>query len=171
MAITCSRCGQKQGMMAVLTVDLTDGAYLCESCKAKEAQEKEREATQKAEQLAERLAQLREQAKSVVLTTTHNIDGHRVVKYLGIESVEFVIGTGLFSELSTGFDDMLGQRSSAFETKLQGAKKIAFETLTFRAAQKGANAIVGIDVDYTEFSGNRVGLIVNGTLVQIERAP
>lgn len=160
MALTCSRCGAKQGVMAALTANIGEAAaaYVCDSCKAKEAKEKE-----------ERLPRLRELAKSVVLTTTHNIDGHRVLKYLGIESVEFVIGTGMFSEFSTEVEDFFGQRSSAFEKKLQTAKKAAFETLTMLAAEKGANAVVGIDLDYTEFSGNRVGLVLNGTLVEIER--
>jgi uncharacterized protein YbjQ (UPF0145 family) len=144
--------------MAALTANIGEAAYVCDSCKAKEAKEKE-----------ERLPHLRQLAKSVVLTTTHNIDGHRVLKYLGIESVEFVIGTGVFSEITTEVEDFFGQRSSAFEKKLQAAKKAAFETLTMLAAEKGANAVVGIDVDYTEFSGNRVGLVVNGTLVEIER--
>jgi len=158
VALTCSRCGAKQGVMAALTANIGEAAYVCDSCKAKEAKEKE-----------ERLPHLRQLAKSVVLTTPHNIDGHRVPKYLGIESVEFVIGTGVFSEITTEVEDFFGQRSSAFEKKLQAARRAAFETLTMLAAEKGANAVVGIDVDYKEFSGNRVGLVVNGTLVEIER--
>ena len=101
------------------------------------------------------------------MTTTHSIDGHSVKRYLGIESVEFVIGTGVFSEISTDFQDFFGRRSSAFERKLQEAKKTAFDTLAMIAAERGANAILGIDVDYAEFTGNRIGLIVNGTLVEI----
>jgi len=158
VALTCSRCGAKQGVMATLTANVGADTYVCASCKEKEAREKE-----------ERLPQLRRLATSVVFTTTHNIDGHSVVKYLGIESVEFVIGTGFFSEISTDVEDFFGQRSSAFEKKLQAAKKAAFETLAMIAAEKGANAVVGIDVDYTEFSGNRVGLVVNGTLVEVQR--
>src|SRR5919198_1045956 len=106
-----------------------------------------------------RFEHLRELAKQVILTTTHTIDGHRVKRYLGIESVEFVIGTGLFSEITTEFQDFFGRRSTAFESKLQKAKKTAFETLAMIAAERGANAILGIDVDYAEFTGNRIGLI------------
>ena len=167
MALTCSRCGAKQGVMAALTANIGEDVYVCSSCKEKEAREKEKEAKDK----EERLPQLRHLAKSVLFTTTHNIDGHTVVKYLGIESVEFVIGTGFFSEITTDVEDFFGQRSSAFEKKLQAAKKAAFDTLAMIAAEKGANAVVGIDVDYTEFSGNRVGLVVNGTLVEVQRAP
>ena len=114
-----------------------------------------------------RFEHLRELAKQVILTTTHTIDGHRVKRYRGIESVEFVIGTGLFSEITTDFQDFFGRRSTAFERKLQEAKKTAFDTLAMIAAERGANAILGTDVDYAEFSGNRIGLVVNGTLVEI----
>ena len=114
-----------------------------------------------------RFEHLRELAKQVILTTTHSIDGHSVKRYLGIESVEFVIGTGLFSEITTNFQDFCGRRSTAFEKKLQEAKKTAFDMLAMIAAERGANAILGIDVDYAEFSDNRIGLVVNGTLVEI----
>jgi uncharacterized protein YbjQ (UPF0145 family) len=110
-----------------------------------------------------------ELAQNVLLTTTPSIDGHRIKKYLGIESVEFVIGTGLFSEITSSVQDFFGQRSSGFEKKLRDAKTYAMDALKFAAASKGANAVVGIDMDFTEFSGNRIGLILNGTLVLAER--
>src|SRR5262249_28728131 len=94
------------------------------------------------------------------------IEGQRIVAYLGIESVEVVIGTGFLSELSGEISDFLGARSKRFEGKLQEAKRVAFDLLKMRAAEKNANAVIGIDLDYTEFSGNRIGLIVNGTLVR-----
>lgn len=118
---------------------------------------------------SERQAMLRKRAESVLVTTTHNIDGWKVQKYLGIESVECVIGTGMFSEISSGVSDFLGMRSGGFEQKLQSAKASTFEAIKMLAAQKGGNAIVGVDMDYTEFSGNRIGLIVNGTVVQVVR--
>jgi uncharacterized protein YbjQ (UPF0145 family) len=110
-----------------------------------------------------------ERAANVLVTTTPTIEGHRIVSYLGIESVEIVIGTGFFSELSGDISDFFGARSKAFEEKLQEAKKAAFDLLKTRAEQKGANAVVGVDLDYTEFTGNRIGLIVNGTMVRAVR--
>lgn len=103
----------------------------------------------------------------IPITTTLNIDGYKVKRYVDIESVEIIIGTGIFSEFSGGIADFFGSRSTAFERKLQNAKKLAFKTLKYRAFEKGGNAIVGIDIDYTEFSGNRIGLIANGTIVEI----
>ncbi len=68
---------------------------------------------------------------------------------------------------SPSIDDFFGMRSTAFEKKLQDAKQAAFTKLRQVVDKRGANAIIGVDLDYTEFSDNRVGLIVNGTLVKI----
>jgi uncharacterized protein YbjQ (UPF0145 family) len=113
-----------------------------------------------------RQKEVTERAQNVLVTTTPTIEGHRIVEYLGIESIEIVIGTGFLSELTGEIADFMGRRSMRFEAKLQEAKRLAFDKLKFRAADHGANAVVGIDLDYTEFSGNRIGLILNGTLVR-----
>lgn len=112
--------------------------------------------------------QIEEKAKNIIITTTHNIDGFKIKKYIDIDTVEIVIGTGVFSELTGEISDFLGMRSSQFENKLQNAKKIAFEKLKYIAAEKGGNAIVGINIAYTEFTSNRIGFIVSGTIVQAE---
>jgi uncharacterized protein YbjQ (UPF0145 family) len=157
---TCSKCGRKTGIMGILTADLGE-IYVCEYCKNKEIS---------AEQ--QRINALKQAASKVVVTTTHTVDGYYVKRYIGIESIEYVIGTGIFSEITTEINDLFGQRSSAFEKKLRTAKQEALFALKYRAAEKGANAIIGVDLDYSEFSGNRVALIINGTLVEIApRAP
>lgn len=138
--------------MAVLSVDLARLDYVCDECKQKERDRQKR---------------LRELSARVIITSTHSIDGYTVINYLGIESVECVIGTGMFSEITTDVRDFFGLRSTDFEKKLQHAKKAALEAMKMLAAEKGADAIVGVDLDYTEFSGNRIGLIVNGTMVQL----
>ena len=158
MAITCIICGEKQGLTAYLNKDLAGGAYTCAACKSEKHQDE-----------SEKIRKLMQAASKVVVTTTNHVDGYSVNRYLGIESVEVVIGTGLFSEFTSGIQDFLGERSSAFEKKLQAGKQAAFETLTMRAAAKGAHAVIGIDFGYTEFSGNRIGLIINGTLVRLAR--
>jgi len=104
----------------------------------------------------------------IKMTTTNNIDGFFVKRYISIESVEVVIGTGMFSEIDGEVADFFGQRSTAFEKKLQTAKKIALDKLKYLTFEKGGNSIIGVDLDYTEFSGNRIGLIANGTIVEIE---
>ena len=167
MAITCTSCGAKPGMMALMAADLGGGEYVCEPCKAKA----ERQARMKAEAIRETAAKvaeaIREAAAKVIVTTTPSVDGTRVVAYLGIESVEYVIGTGPVAEFTTGIADIFGARSTAFEKKLQAAKVQAMDALKIRAAEKGANAVIGVDLDFTEFSGNRVALVLNGTLVKL----
>jgi len=164
MAVVCSRCGEKQGIWAALNVDLANGAYYCPRCV--EAFELERAKAADVEK--QRMEKLILESRTVLVTTTPNIDGYRVKKYLGIESVEFVIGSGVFSEISSSIADFFRARSSAFEKKLRQAKQHAMGALKFAAIEKGANAVVGIDLDYTEFSNNRIGLIINGTLVLVE---
>ncbi len=116
----------------------------------------------------DRIAQVQE-SRHVIITTTHSVDGYRVEKYLGIESVEYVIGTGIFSEFTAGLADLLGGRATAFEKKLQDAKQVAIETLKFRAYRMGANAVIGVDMDYTEFTGNQIAVVINGTMVLLTR--
>lgn len=156
----CAKCGKTSGVLAALTADLGAGAYFCASCK-----EAKRVEDAKLEE------QIKKAARLVIVTSTPSIDGFYVKRYIGLESVEFVIGTGMFSELSSEFADIFGARSTAFEKKLQTAKQVAVSTLKIRAAAQGANAVVGIDMDFTEFSGNRVALILNGTLVEIAQRP
>jgi uncharacterized protein YbjQ (UPF0145 family) len=151
--------------MGFMTIPRASGAYVCDSCYAAPAQER-KQALQESEAALQRI---KEASEKIIVTTTHNIDGCYVTAYLGVESVEFVIGTGLFSEMTSDFSDLFGLRSSAFESKLQTAKRTAMEAIKFIAAEKGAHAIIGLDLDYTEFSGNRVGLIMNGTLVRLAR--
>ena len=110
-------------------------------------------------------------APDVLVTTTPQVDGYTVARYIGIESVEFVIGTGAFSEVTSSLADFFGARSSAFEKKLQAAKRHAMDAMKFVAAEQGANAVIGVDLDYAEFSGNRVALIISGTLVQLVPDP
>lgn len=105
----------------------------------------------------------------IQITTTNNFEGHKIVEYFGFESVEIVIGTGWFSEFTGELSDLFGLRSTEFEKKLNQAKDVSEFLLKKKAYNKGANAIVGVDLDYTEFSGNRIGLILNGTLVKIEK--
>ncbi|MBG0784443.1 MAG: YbjQ family protein [Anaerolineaceae bacterium] len=107
----------------------------------------------------------------VIVTTTNNVEGYTIQKYLGIESVEIVIGTGVISEFTSAITDIFGERATAFERKLGEAKQTALLRLQTIALQRGANAIVGVDIDYTEFQANRIGVVINGTLVSIQPAP
>jgi uncharacterized protein YbjQ (UPF0145 family) len=167
MAMTCSRCGAKQGVLSIFSVDVGGAPFLCPACEGIVAKEKHDREADALKMERDRIAKIRQAAAKVIVTTTPKVDGTQVVAYLGIESVEFVIGTGVFSEVSSSISDFFGARSSAFEQKLRAAKTHALDALKYIAAEKGANAVIGIDLDYTEFTGNRIALIINGTLVKL----
>lgn len=152
MAKNCEVCSKQLGLFATNGI-LIDGRLLCFDChKAFLLKNKE---------------EINARTKEVIITTTNNIDGFRVQKYIDIESIEIVIGTGVFMEITTSIEDFFGARSSGFEKKLADAKKAAMDLLRLAAVQKKGNAVIGIDLDYTEFSGNRIGLTINGTIVEI----
>lgn len=155
MAKNCEVCSKQLGLFT--NGILLDGRLLCFDCHKtlllKIKEEKDRS--------------IARSKSEVILTTTHNIDGFRVQKYIDIESIEIVIGTGVFMEITTSIEDFFGARSSGFEKKMADAKKAAMDLLRLAAVQKNGNAVIGIDLDYTEFSGNRIGLTLNGTIVEI----
>lgn len=105
----------------------------------------------------------------IYMTTSNTFQGFNIIEYISVESVEVVLGSGFSSELNAGLADLLGGRSSKFEKKLHDAKEIAFHDLKSIAISKKANAIIGIDIDYTEFSNNMMGVIVTGTIVKIKK--
>jgi uncharacterized protein YbjQ (UPF0145 family) len=113
---------------------------------------------------------LKKTVAPVKVTTTSNLEGFRIKRYIDIDSVEVVIGTGAFSEFMGDVSDFFGARSSAFEKKLQQARRTAIDKLRYNAVALGGNAVVGIDLDYTEFSNNRIGVVANGTVVEAEPA-
>lgn len=162
----CMGCGERVGLGALFgSADLRKP--MCVKCQRIEDERlvlADRAARQ-AER--ERQAELAARLAAIILTTTPGVEGRRVTGYLGIESVEIVVGTGLFSELTGDLADFFGKRSKAFEGKLRDAKDLAFRMMRERALEAGADAVVAIDLDYTEFSGNRVALILNGTLVRL----
>jgi uncharacterized protein YbjQ (UPF0145 family) len=173
--MNCIKCGNKMAITELNADDPESANILCSTCaspkkelpaflQVKHGEEGpvHRKQLKEQEEIEKRML---ERCRLVIVSTTPSLEGWAVQKYLGIESVEFVIGTGPISELVSGVQDFFGARSSPFEEKLRAAKETAFETLKIRAALKGGNAVVGVDLDYIDFSGNRIGLIVNGTVV------
>jgi len=104
----------------------------------------------------------------IILTTTNNIDGFRIKKYIDIVSYEYVIGTGPISEFTSGISDFFGERSTSFETKLKEAKAVCMDKIKFEAYSLGGDAVIGIDLEYASFEGNRIAVIVSGTVVKLE---
>ncbi len=105
----------------------------------------------------------------MILTTTSQIDGHRIKEYLGVVAGEAILGTNFFRDFFANIRDIVGGRSGAYEKELQRAREIAFEELQEEAEKIGANAIVGIDLDYEVLgeTGSMLMVTVSGTAVQI----
>lgn len=106
----------------------------------------------------------------MLVTTTPSIEGKHITDYLGIVAGEAILGANLFKDLFAGIRDLVGGRSSTYERELQRARDIAMEEMEQRAADLGANAVVGVDLDY-EVLGQGNGMLMvsaSGTAVVVE---
>lgn len=106
----------------------------------------------------------------MLMTTTPTIEGRRITRYCGIVAGEAILGANLFKDLFAGIRDLVGGRSGTYERELQRARDIALQELAERAGEMGANAVVGIDLDY-EVLGEKNGMLMvstSGTAVVAE---
>jgi len=105
----------------------------------------------------------------MLITTTPSLDGKRITRYLGLVSGEAILGANIFRDLFAGIRDIVGGRSAAYEKELRSAKEIAVREMQEQAAALGANAIVGIDLDYeTVGNGSMLMVSASGTAVYYE---
>ncbi|HEY8568022.1 heavy metal-binding domain-containing protein [Microbulbifer sp.] len=105
----------------------------------------------------------------MIKTTTPSIEGRQIEQYLGIVVGEAILGANIFKDLFGSITDIIGGRSGAYEREMGRARKIAFAEIEAQARALGANAIVGIDLDY-EVVGEKGGMMmvsVSGTAVKI----
>ena len=106
----------------------------------------------------------------MTMTTTPNIEGKRIREYMGVITGEAIMGAHLFKDLFAGIRDIVGGRSAAYEKELTKAREIALQEVRESAQRLGANAVVGIDLDY-EVLGQHGGMLmvsVSGTAVVVE---
>jgi uncharacterized protein YbjQ (UPF0145 family) len=104
------------------------------------------------------------------VTTTPSIEGKRITRYLGIVTGEAILGANVFKDLFAGIRDIVGGRSATYEKELSRAREIAITELKAQAQGLGANAVVGVDLDYEVLGPNNGMLMVSasGTAVLIE---
>ena len=103
----------------------------------------------------------------MLMTTTATVDGKPISRYLGIVTGEAIIGANIFRDIFAGVRDIVGGRSGTYEKALAEARQVAMAEMEGRAQELGANAIVGIDLDY-EVLGQNNGMLmvaVSGTAV------
>lgn len=106
----------------------------------------------------------------MILTTTPSIQGHNIVEYINVVTGEAIVGANVVKDFMASLTDFFGGRSEAYENELRNAKDAAMKEMEQRAAQMGANAIVGIDLDYETVGQTSSMLMVtcSGTAVRID---
>jgi uncharacterized protein YbjQ (UPF0145 family) len=105
----------------------------------------------------------------MIFTTTNSIHGREVAQYLGIVFGDAVVGVNVFRDLMASFRDIVGGRSGSYEKELSGARDAALSNLMARASEMGADAVLGIDIDYETVGSNGSMLMVtaSGTAVKL----
>ena len=105
----------------------------------------------------------------MIQTTTHAIDGRTVSEYLGVVTGEAILGANIVRDLFAGVRDIVGGRSGAYEEELRNAREIALQEMEAEAAARGADAVIGIDLDYETVGGQGSMLMVSasGTAVRL----
>ena len=105
----------------------------------------------------------------MILSTTPTIEGHTIRQYKGVVTGETIIGANIFKDLFAGIRDIVGGRSASYESVLREAKDTSLKEMMLRAQSLGANAIVGIDIDYETVGngGSMLMVATSGTAVVI----
>lgn len=104
----------------------------------------------------------------MIVTTTNSIEGRRITAYKGIVVGEAIMGANVVRDLFASVTDIIGGRSGAYESKLQDARETALRELQERAAIVGANAVVGVDLDYEVVGQSMLMVSASGTAVVVE---
>ena len=105
----------------------------------------------------------------VIITTTPTIEGRTIQQYLGVVAGEAILGANIVKDLFAGIRDIVGGRSGAYEEELRNARQIALTEMEAEATARGADAVVGIDLDYETVGNNGSMLMVSasGTAVRL----
>ena len=106
----------------------------------------------------------------MIVTTTNSVEGHRIAQYLRIVSGETVAGINMFKDIGAGFRNMVGGRASSWEQELIQARDSALNELWERARQIGADAVIGVELDYSPMGadGSMMLVAATGTAVRLD---
>jgi len=110
----------------------------------------------------------------MIVTSTPTLEGRRITAYHGLVTGEAILGANIFKDFFAGIRDIVGGRSAAYEGELRQAKEIALEEMRAEAAALGANAVVGVDLDFESIGisrgGNMLMVSASGTAVTVSHA-
>jgi uncharacterized protein YbjQ (UPF0145 family) len=105
----------------------------------------------------------------MMVTTTPNIEGRRIARYFGLVTGEAILGANIVRDFMAGITDIIGGRSAAYEKSLKEAKATALAEMVQEAQSMGANAVIGVDLDYeTVGQGSMLMVSASGTAVFVE---
>ncbi|SFI57395.1 YbjQ family protein [Thermoflavimicrobium dichotomicum] len=104
----------------------------------------------------------------MIITTTHYVQGKEIEDYLGIVSGEAIMGANIFRDILATITDVIGGRSGQFEGKFAEAKDVAIQVLTERAQKLGADAVIGVSLDFEAVRGEMLTCIATGTAVKLK---
>jgi uncharacterized protein YbjQ (UPF0145 family) len=103
----------------------------------------------------------------MILTTTPSIEGKPIQQYFGVVAGEAIMGANIVRDMLAGLTDVIGGRSGAYEEKLAQARRISLQEMGEEARRMGANAVVGIDLDYEVIREGMLMVTASGTAVRI----
>jgi uncharacterized protein YbjQ (UPF0145 family) len=103
----------------------------------------------------------------MLITTTPGIEGRPVIEYLGIVTAQSVLGVNAFKDVSAGVRNIFGGRAKSYENELASGVSDALAEMEKQAAQLGADAVVGVDVDYESVGSNMLMVSASGTAVKL----
>lgn len=103
----------------------------------------------------------------MIVTTTASVEGRGVTAYLGIIAGETILGVNIFKDITAGFRNIVGGRSGKYEEELRKGRDTAIAEMVARAAEMGADAVVGVKVDYETVGGQMLMITACGTAVKL----
>jgi uncharacterized protein YbjQ (UPF0145 family) len=105
----------------------------------------------------------------MIVTTTHDVQGRRIVEYGGLVTGEAILGANVFRDFFASIRDVVGGRSGAYERVLKDARDSAVEEMVAEAKARGADAVVGVDLDYEVIGkeGSMLMVSASGTAVRL----
>jgi uncharacterized protein YbjQ (UPF0145 family) len=105
----------------------------------------------------------------MIITTTNAIEGQPVQQYMGIVTAQTIIGANFFKDIFAGLRDIVGGRSGTYERVIEEAKETAMAELSQKAMSRGANAIIGVDLDFETVgaNGSMLMVVATGTAVRV----
>ena len=166
----CKECGKKLGFLEQSVGGLCSQCNYLKTISPDEVEQLD-QANKDWENIQVQLSIDNEELGSVLLTTAHTLQDVTVTKYLGVVSAECAYGMNMFKDMFANVRNLVGGRSAAVEDTMRDSRETVMQELKREAHAKGANAVIAVDLDYTQLGagGNMMVLVsASGTAVVIE---